>query len=112
MIMFADNTVYEVLRSQESCKRVAPSIETCDAKIITPPGNLKSIAAFYRRTFYEGGVKQGYVGKGIRITYFYRAPRIIGSLGILHSHEKAATTAALTSIPISDISRVPEKTAD
>lgn len=71
MIMFADNTVYEVLRSQESCKRVAPNIETCNAKIITPPGNPKSIAAFYRRTFYEGGVKQEYVGKGIHITYFY-----------------------------------------
>jgi hypothetical protein len=71
MIMFADNTVYEVLRNQDSCKKVAPNIETCNAKIITPPGNPKSIPAFYRRTFYEGGVKQEYVGRGIHIMYVY-----------------------------------------
>ena len=71
MIMFADNTVYEVSRNLESCKKVAPNIETCNAKIITPPGNPKQIPAFYRRTFYEGGVKQEYVGKGIHIMYVY-----------------------------------------
>ncbi len=71
MIMFADNTVYEVQRNEESCRKVAPSVETCNAKIITPPGSSKPIPAFYRRTFYEGGVKQEYVGKGIHITYFY-----------------------------------------
>ena len=71
MIMFADNTVYEVSRNLDSCKKVAPNIETCNAKIITPPGNPKPIPAFYRRTFYEGGVKQEYVGKGIRIMYIY-----------------------------------------
>jgi hypothetical protein len=71
MIMFADNTVYEVSRNLESCKKVAPNIETCNAKIITPPGNPKLIPAFYRRTLYEGGVKQEYVGKGIHIMYVY-----------------------------------------
>jgi len=71
MIMFADNVVYEVSRNLESCKKVAPNIETCNAKIITPPGNPKPIPAFYRRTFYEGGVKQEYVGKGIHIMYVY-----------------------------------------
>jgi len=71
MIMFADNIVYEVSRNLESCKKVAPNIETCNAKIITPPGNPKPIPAFYRRTFYEGGVKQEYVGKGIHIMYVY-----------------------------------------
>lgn len=71
MIMFADNTVYEVSRNLESCKKVAPNIETCNAKIITPPGNPKPIPAYYRRTFYEGGVKQEYVGKGIHIMYVY-----------------------------------------
>jgi hypothetical protein len=71
MIMFADGTVYEVLRSERSCKKVAQNIETCNAKIITPPGNPRSIPAFYRRTFYEGGVKQEYVGKGIHIVYLF-----------------------------------------
>ena len=71
MIMFADNTVYEVSINLESCEKVAPNIETCNAKIITPPGNPKPIPAFYRRTFYEGGVKQEYVGKGIHIMYVY-----------------------------------------
>lgn len=41
-----------------------------------------------------------------------REPQIIGRSCFLHSHEKAATTAALTSIPISDISREPNKLAD
>lgn len=71
MIMFADNTVYEVLRNQESCKKVAPNVETCNAKIITPPGNPKQIPAFYRRTSYEGGAKHEYSGRGIHIMYLY-----------------------------------------
>lgn len=71
MITFADHTVYEVTRNLESCKKVSEKVETCNAKIITPPRNPKSIPAFYRRTFYEGGVKQEYVGKGIHLTYFF-----------------------------------------
>ncbi|MFZ9754251.1 MAG: hypothetical protein ACO3B3_11960 [Cyanobium sp.] len=71
MITFADHTVYEVTRNLESCKKISEKVETCNAKIITPPGNPKVIAAFYRRTFYEGGVKQEYVGKGVRLTYFF-----------------------------------------
>jgi hypothetical protein len=64
IIMFADHTAYEVMRNLESCKAISEKIETCDAKIITPPGNAKPIPAFYRRTFYEGGVKQEYGGRG------------------------------------------------
>lgn len=71
MITFADHTVYEVTRNLESCKKISEKVETCNAKIITPPGNVKTIPAYYRRTFYEGGVKQEYVGKGIHLTYFY-----------------------------------------
>lgn len=71
ILMFADHTAYEVMRNLESCKAITEKIETCDAKIITPPGNAKPIPAFYRRTFYEGGVKQEYVGQGIRLAYFY-----------------------------------------
>ena len=71
MITFADHTVYEVTRNLESCKKASEKIETCNAKIIAPPGNPKPIPAFYRRTFYEGGVKQEYVGKGIHLTYFF-----------------------------------------
>lgn len=71
MITFADHTVYEVTRNLESCKKISEKVETCNAKIITPPGNTKTIPAFYRRTFYEGGVKQEYVGKGIHLTYVF-----------------------------------------
>lgn len=71
MIMFADDTVYEVLRYNETCKMLTDKVETCSAKIITPPGNSKSIPAIYKRTFYEGGVRQEYIGKGIHITYFF-----------------------------------------
>ena len=71
MITFADHTVYEVTRNLESCKKISEKVETCNAKIITPHGNVKIIPAYYRRTFYEGGVKQEYVGKGIHLTYFY-----------------------------------------
>lgn len=41
-----------------------------------------------------------------------RATRIIGELDILHGHEKAATTAAVSSIAIVDISGASEKTPD
>jgi hypothetical protein len=71
MITFADHTVYEVTRSLASCKMISEKIETCNAKIITPPGSSRVVPAFYRRTFYEGGVKQEYVGKGIHLTYVY-----------------------------------------
>jgi hypothetical protein len=71
MITYADHTVYEVSRNLESCKKVSEKVETCDATIVTPPRNPKSVRAYYRRTFYEGGVKQEYVGKGIHLTYFF-----------------------------------------
>lgn len=71
MITYADHTVYEVMRNLESCRQFSEKVETCHAKIITPPGNATAIPAFYRRTFYEGGVKQEYVGKGIHLTYFF-----------------------------------------
>lgn len=71
MITFADHTVYEVMRNLGSCKKISEKIETCNAKIITPPGNPSTVAAFYRRTFYEGGVKQEYIGNGIHLTYFF-----------------------------------------
>lgn len=71
MITFADHSVYEVLKTLSSCKRHSEKVETCNAKIISPPGNPKAIAAYYRRTFYEGGVRHEYVGKGIHLTYFF-----------------------------------------
>lgn len=71
MVTFADHTVYEVTRNLESCKKISEKVEACNAKIITPPGNPKTIPAYYRRTFYEGGVKQEYAGKGIHLVYFF-----------------------------------------
>jgi hypothetical protein len=71
MIMFADDTVYEVIRYNESCRMASDKVETCSARIITPPGNPVPISAIYRRTFYEGGVRQEYIGKGIHITYHF-----------------------------------------
>jgi hypothetical protein len=71
MITFADHTVYEVLRNETSCRRQSAAVRTCNAKIITPPGNPKSIAAYYRGTAYEGGYKHEFVGQGIAITTFY-----------------------------------------
>ena len=69
-IVFADHTVYEVMRNETSCKQNG-NVRTCDARIITPPGNPKPIAAWYRGTAYEGGYKHEYVGQGIHITYVY-----------------------------------------
>lgn len=69
-ITFADHTVYEVLRNETSCKNVSPTVRTCNAKITTV-GRTRSIPAFYRGTYYEGGYKHEYVGRGIRLTYFY-----------------------------------------
>lgn len=71
MITYADHTVYEVMRTLDTCRKIAEKVETCNAKIINPPGSPKTIPAFYRRTFYEGGVKQEYIGKGIHLMYVY-----------------------------------------
>ena len=71
ILTFADHSVYELLRNEVSCKKVSERIRTCNAKIITPPGNSKAIAAYYRGTSYEGGYKHEYVGKGIHLTFFY-----------------------------------------
>jgi hypothetical protein len=69
-VVFADHTVYEVMRNETSCK-TRGNVRTCDAKIITPPGNPKAIPAWYRGTAYEGGYKHEYVGQGIHITFVY-----------------------------------------
>jgi hypothetical protein len=69
-IVFADHTVYEVLRNETSCKQTG-NVRTCDARIITPPGNPTPIAAWYRGTAYEGGYRHEYVGQGIHITYVF-----------------------------------------
>jgi hypothetical protein len=69
-IVFADHTVYEVLRNDTSCKHQG-NVRTCDAKIISPPGNPRAIPAWYRGTAYEGGYKHEYVGEGIHITYVF-----------------------------------------
>ena len=69
-IVFADHTVYEVLRNETSCKQQG-NVRTCDAKIITPPGNPRTIPAWYRGSAYEGGYKHEYVGQGIHITYVF-----------------------------------------
>ncbi len=41
MITFADHTVYEITRNLESCKKISEKVQTCNAKIITPPETLK-----------------------------------------------------------------------
>jgi hypothetical protein len=69
-IVFADHTVYEVLRNETSCKQNG-NVRTCDARIITPPGNPRAIPAWYRGTAYEGGYRHEYVGQGIHITYVF-----------------------------------------
>jgi hypothetical protein len=69
IITFADHSVYEVMRNEASCKNISNKIRTCHAKILVRPG--ESIQAYYRGTYYEGGYKNEYVGKGIHITYFY-----------------------------------------
>ena len=71
ILTFADHSVYELLRNEVSCKKVSERIRTCNAKIITPPGNSKTIAAYYRGTSNEGGYKHEYVGKGVHLTFFY-----------------------------------------
>lgn len=71
LITFADHTVYAVIRNEASCRNVTDRIRTCNAWIISPPGNAQTIPAYYRGTYYEGGYKNEYVGKGIHITYVY-----------------------------------------
>lgn len=69
-ITFADHTVYEVMRNESSCKNASATVRTCNATI-TAVGRQPSIPAFYRGTYYEGGYKHEYIGKGIHLTYFY-----------------------------------------
>jgi hypothetical protein len=69
-ITFADHRVYEVLRNETSCKNASATVRTCNATI-TAVGRKPSIPAFYRGTYYEGGYKHEYIGKGIHLTYFY-----------------------------------------
>ena len=71
IITFADHSVYEVMRNEASCKNITDRIQTCNAWIISPTGNPQTIPAYYRGTYYEGGYKNEYVGKGIHITYVY-----------------------------------------
>lgn len=71
MLTYADHTVYELLRNETSCKQVSQTVRTCDAKIISPPGNPRSTAAFYRGTYYEGGYKHEFVGQGIHLIYYF-----------------------------------------
>jgi hypothetical protein len=71
MVTFADHTVYEVLRNETSCRQIAEGVRTCNAKIITPPGNPRPIPAYYRGTRYEGGYRHEYVGRGVHITYVF-----------------------------------------
>ena len=52
-IVFADHTVYEVLRNETSCQQ---------------QGNPRAIPAWSRGTAYEGGYKHEDVGQGIHIT--------------------------------------------
>jgi len=69
LIMFADNTVVQVFRNLESCKKISEMVETCNARITRRTGGSQSIPATYRATFFEGGVKHEYISKGLRITY-------------------------------------------
>jgi hypothetical protein len=71
LVTFADHTVVAVMRNEASCRNVSERIRTCHAWITIPPGNSKSIPAYYRGTYYEGGYRNEYVGKGIHITYTY-----------------------------------------
>lgn len=36
IITFADHTVYEVMRTMQTCKMISEKIETCHPKIISP----------------------------------------------------------------------------
>ena len=70
-ITFADHTAYEVVRNEASCKNTSDKVMTCNARIVAPQGGGKPMPAFYRGTYYEGGYKHEYVGKGIHLTYFF-----------------------------------------
>lgn len=70
-ITFSDHTVYEVVRNEESCKKITERAIKCDARIISRSGNPEPIHAYYRGTAYEGGYKHEYIGKGIHLTYFF-----------------------------------------
>ena len=70
-ITFSDHTVYEVVRNEASCKNISDKVMTCNARIVAPHGGEKPMPAFYRGTYYEGGYKHEYVGKGIHLTYFF-----------------------------------------
>lgn len=69
LIMFADNSVYRVERSLQSCRRVSEKVETCSARITPPPAGSASIPAVFRSTYFEGGVKHEVIARGIRLSY-------------------------------------------
>jgi hypothetical protein len=69
VIMFADDRVYRVERDLQSCRRISETVETCNARITSPPGRTQSLPAMYRATYFEGGVKHEYISRGLRLTY-------------------------------------------
>jgi hypothetical protein len=69
-VTFADHSVYGVMRNESSCKKASEKVRTCNAKI-KDRSSAKPIPAYYRGTYYEGGYKHEYVGKGIHITYYF-----------------------------------------
>ncbi|MEB3235294.1 MAG: hypothetical protein VKM98_07690 [Cyanobacteriota bacterium] len=71
IVVFADHRAYEVLVDQTSCRRVSRQQESCAATILSPPGNTRAIAASYRRTYYEGGVKHEAIAQGLHLSYVF-----------------------------------------
>jgi len=70
-IAFADGSIYDVSRKGMNGCNHNGRITTCNAKIIDRGNGWKSMPAYYKGTYYEGGYKNEYIGEGLNLTYFY-----------------------------------------
>lgn len=70
-IAFSNGNIYDVTRNGINECRQNGKITTCDAKIIDRGNGWKSIPAYYKGTYYEGGYKHEYIGGGLNLTYYY-----------------------------------------
>ena len=70
-IAFANGVIYDVSRRGFNGCRHDGKITTCNAKVIDRGNGWKSIPAYYKGTYYEGGYKHEYISGGLSLTYYY-----------------------------------------
>lgn len=69
VVAIANGDTFRIFRSDSACMKITPFQRACDAIIQPPLGAL--IHEHYIGTYYEGGYRHEYIGKNLKIVYFY-----------------------------------------